>query len=91
MLGTIISIAAVVSEVGVSALVSNVAATMTLTSSKPIITKAAMGVGSFVLGAMAGEAASSYVKAKGEGLVAGLEKVEEIKEEATDGAVSEQQ
>lgn len=88
MLGTIISVASIVAEMGVSSLVSNMAATMTLTCSKSVATKVTMGVGSLVLGAMAGEAAGNYVKAKGEGIKTGLEKVEEIKEE-TNGAVSE--
>lgn len=89
MLGTIISVASIAAEMGVSSLVSNVAATMTLTCNKSIVTKVTMGVGSLVLGAMAGEAAGNYVKAKGEGIKAGLEKAEEIKEETADGAVSE--
>ena len=77
MLGTIISVASIVAEIGVSSLVSNVATTMTLTCNKSIVTKVTMGVGSLVLGAMAGEAAGNYVKAKGEGLVAGIDKVKE--------------
>lgn len=87
MLGTIITIGSVVAEMGASALVSNVAATMTLTCNKSIVTKAAMGVGSLVLGAMAGEAAGNYVKAKGAELTTGIEKA---KEEITNG-VPEQQ
>lgn len=85
------AIVGLVADAGISSLIGNVAATVTTKSGNKIFDKLMIGVGTAVVGCMAGEAAQKYIDRKGqeleEALSKGLPKEEEVTED--DGEVSE--
>ena len=76
-IGTIVGL---VSEFGVSALISNATTTFATKSGNKVLDKVMIGVGGSVLAGMAGEAASNYIQRKTDSITEAFKAATEIDE-----------